>query len=139
MRDRGRRFSNRPWLQTMIYVAQWLLLSTLLTLPWTIYTGFFREHAYGLATQGFGDWSLDQLKGLLVSLIILPPVLALLYRAVRKTGDRWWIWASGGAFVLILFFMMIAPVFHRSAVQRLQAIAPGRSARSRCCRWRGPT
>ena len=111
MRDRGRRWSKRPWLQTMIYVAQWLLLSTVLTLPWTIYTGFFREHAYGLATQGFGDWSLDQLKGLLVGLIILPPVLALLYRAVRRTGDRWWIWASGGAFVLILFFMMIAPVF----------------------------
>lgn len=111
MRDRGRRWSKRPWLQTMIYVAQWLLLSTVLSLPWTIYTGFFREHAYGLATQGFGDWSLDQLKGLLVGLVILPPVLALLYRAVRKTGDRWWIWASGGAFVLILFFMMIAPVF----------------------------
>ena len=111
MRDRGRRWSKRPWLQTMIYVAQWLLLSSVLTLPWTIYTGFFREHAYGLATQGFGDWSLDQLKGLLVGLIILPPVLALLYRAVRRTGDRWWIWASGGAFVLILFFMMIAPVF----------------------------
>lgn len=111
MRDRGRRWSKRPWLQTMIYVAQWLLLSSMLTLPWTIYTGFFREHAYGLATQGFGDWSLDQLKGLLVGLIILPPVLALLYRAVRRTGDRWWIWASGGAFVLILFFMMIAPVF----------------------------
>lgn len=111
MRDIGRRVSQRPWLYTMIYVAQWLLIGTLLALPLTIYQGFFREHAYGLATQTFGAWSLDQLKGLIISLIILPPIIALAYAAVRKAGARWWIWASGGTFVLILFFMMVAPVF----------------------------
>ena len=111
MRDIGRRVSAKPWLVTMIYTVQWLLIASLLALPLTVYTGFFREHAYGLATQSFGDWSLDQLKGLAISLIILPPVLALLYAAVRKTAARWWIWATGGAFVLMLFFMMVAPVF----------------------------
>jgi STE24 endopeptidase len=125
MRDRGRRWSTRPWLQTMIYAAQWLLLSTVLILPWVIYTDFSREHAYGLATQGFGDWSLDQLKDLLVDLIILPPVLALLYGAVRKTGDRWWIWASSGAFVLNLFFMMIAPVFIDPLFNHYQPLRQG--------------
>lgn len=111
MRDFGRRVSKRPWLATMVYVAQWVLVGSLLALPLTIYQGYFREHAYGLATQGFGDWTVDQLKGLLISLIIMPPVIALLYAAVRKTAERWWIWATGGAFVLMLFFMMIAPVF----------------------------
>lgn len=110
MRDIGRRVSHRPWLVTMIYAAQWVLIGTLLALPLTIYQEFFREHAYGLATQTFGAWSVDQLKGLAIALIIMPAVIALLYAAVRKTGERWWIWASGGAFVLILFFMMIAPV-----------------------------
>jgi len=38
-------------------------------------------------------------------------VVALLYAAVRRTGERWWVWASGGAFVLILFLIMLAPVF----------------------------
>ena len=111
MRNAARRISHRPWLYTMIYALQWLVVGTLLALPMTIYTGFFREHAYGLATQTFGEWSLDQLKELLVSLVIVPPVIALAYAAVRKTAERWWIWATCGAFVLILFFMMIAPVF----------------------------
>ncbi|HEX5123715.1 MAG TPA: M48 family metalloprotease, partial [Rhodanobacteraceae bacterium] len=62
-------------------------------------------------TQDFGGWFGDQLKQLLVSVIILPPVIALLYAAVRRAGDRWWIWASGGAFVLILFVLLLAPVF----------------------------
>ena len=111
MRDFGRRVSKRPWLATMVYVAQWVLVGSLLALPLTVYQGYFREHAYGLATQGFGDWTVDQLKGLLISLIIMPPVIGLLYAAVRKTAERWWIWATGGTFLLMLFFMMIAPVF----------------------------
>ncbi|MEZ5460243.1 M48 family metallopeptidase [Dokdonella sp.] len=111
MRNLARRVSHRPWLVTMIYALQWLVVATVLALPMTIYTGFFREHAYGLAAQNFGEWSLDQLKGLLVSLVIVPPVIALAYAAIRKTGQRWWIWATCGAFVLILFMMMIAPVF----------------------------
>jgi STE24 endopeptidase len=111
MRDIGRRLGKRPWLQTVIYGVLWVLVITLLSLPWTIYTEYFREHAYGLATQNFGEWSLDQLKSLIVDLVLVPIVLALVYSAVRKTAEHWWIWATGGAFVLILTLMMLAPVF----------------------------
>lgn len=111
MREFARRISKRPWPVAIFYAAQWLVVFTLLMLPWTIYTGFFREHAYGLATQSFGEWSLDELKELLVSLIFVPLVIGLLYAALRRAGARWWIWAGAGTVVLNLFFMMIAPVF----------------------------
>lgn len=111
MRDFARRISHRPWLNTMIYVALWVLVVFVLSLPLTIYQGFVREHQYGLATQDFGAWFGDQLKGLAVSLVILPPVLALLYAGVRKLGARWWVAAGAGSFVLLIFFMTIAPVF----------------------------
>ncbi|HEY6545667.1 MAG TPA: M48 family metalloprotease, partial [Dokdonella sp.] len=75
------------------------------------YQGFVREHQYGLATQDFGGWFGDQLKGLLVGLVLVPPILAALYAAVRRMGARWWIGASAGAFALTLFLMMLAPVF----------------------------
>ncbi|TXI77803.1 MAG: hypothetical protein E6Q43_00665, partial [Dokdonella sp.] len=88
MREIGRRFSKRPWIYTLIYAAQWLVLATLLAWPLSIYTGFFREHAYGLATQTFGEWSLDELKELLLSLVFVPPIISLLYAAVRKAGAR---------------------------------------------------
>jgi STE24 endopeptidase len=111
MRDFAERITRRRWLQPLIYAFPWLLAGFVLSLPLAIYQGYFREHAYGLATQDFGAWFGDQAKGLLVSLVIVPPVLALLYGAVRRAGARWWIWASGGAFVLILFMIMLAPVF----------------------------
>jgi STE24 endopeptidase len=111
MRDLARRISRRPWLHTLIYGLFWVLVMFVLSLPWDIYTGYVREHQYGLATQGFGGWFGDQSKALVISLIIVPPVLALLYAAVRRLGARWWIAAGGGAFVLFVFFATIAPVF----------------------------
>jgi STE24 endopeptidase len=111
MRNLARRVSHRPWLYTMIYAALWVLVVFLLSLPLTIYQDFVREHQYGLATQDFGAWFGDQLKGLAISLVILPPVLALLYAGVRKLGARWWVAAGAGSFVLLVFFMTIAPVF----------------------------
>ncbi|MGA9422962.1 MAG: M48 family metallopeptidase [Rhodanobacteraceae bacterium] len=111
MRNLARRMSRRPWLYTMIYVFLWLIAVFVLSLPLAIYTDFVREHQYGLATQDFGGWFGDQLKGLMVSLIIGPPVLALLYAGVRRLGARWWVAAGAGAFVLILLFAMVAPVF----------------------------
>lgn len=111
MRDFAERKARRPWPRTMIYALLWLLAGFVLALPLSIYQDFFREHQYGLATQKFGGWFGDQLKGLLVGAIVVPPLLAALYAAVRRAGERWWLWAGVGAFAVILFLMMLAPVF----------------------------
>ena len=111
MRDFARRRSARPWLQAAIYAVQWLLLGFILSLPLTVYADFFREHQYGLATQDFGGWFGDQMKALAVSIVVVPWLIALVYVAIRRTGARWWLWASGGAFAFVLFAMLLAPVF----------------------------
>jgi STE24 endopeptidase len=48
------------------YRLQYLLVTTVLSFPLTVYSGFIREHKYRLATQSFGPWPGDQAKGLLV-------------------------------------------------------------------------
>ncbi len=95
----------------MIFAALWVVATFVLSLPLTIYTDYIREHQYGLATQDFGGWFGDQLKELLVSVIVVPLLVALIYAAVRRAGARWWVWASGIAFVFGLFSMMLAPVY----------------------------
>jgi STE24 endopeptidase len=125
MRDVGERVSRRPWLRTVIYALLWLLAGFVLGLPLAIYEGFVREHQYGLATQDFGGWFGDQLKELIVLLIMGPFVIALLYAAVRRAGARWWVWAGGGAFVLILFVMMFSPVFVEPLFNTYQPLREG--------------
>ena len=111
LRDLARRVSGRPWLYTWVYVVLFLLALFILGLPWSIYADFVREHQYALATQNFGGWFGDQLKGLMVSVIVLPVVLIAVYAAVRRAGAHWWIWASGIGFAFALFSMMFAPVY----------------------------
>ncbi len=111
LRDIARRVSPRPWLYTWVYAVLFVIAYFLLSLPWSIYADFLREHQYGLATQDFGGWFGDALKSLIVSAIVLPLLLIAIYAAVRRAGARWWIWAGGIAFVFILFAMMFAPVY----------------------------
>lgn len=111
MRDFARRLSRRPWMQAWWYALQWIIVGSLLGLPWSIYSDFVREHAYGLSTQTFGAWLGDQGKGLIVGLIVTPLLIALLYAAIRRAGARWWVWASGGTFAVLLVVLMLGPVF----------------------------
>ena len=50
-------------LQNFFYWIQFMLITFVLTFPLTAYEGFFREWKYGLATQTFGAWMGDQIKG----------------------------------------------------------------------------
>ena len=111
LRDLAHRLSRRGPLQTIYYWVQYLLATTVLGFPLVVYQGYLREHQYGLATQSFGPWLIDQLKGLAVGLVMGALLLVPLYGVVRRLRRSWWIW---GAVVMILFLAfgaLIAPVY----------------------------
>lgn len=98
-------------LQNLIYIFLYFLFAFLLTFPLDIYQGFFREHQYNLSNLSFGGWLVDELKILILTLFFGSIILMAIYKAIRKVKQDWWIWASGIAFVFIVFGMFIAPVF----------------------------
>jgi len=125
MRTFAERVSGRPWLCTLIYGILWIVLGFVLTLPLTIYGGFFREHAYGLSEQPFASWFGDRLRGLAVGLVLNSILIVAIYAALRRAGARWWIWATGIAFVFNLFVSLIAPVFIAPLFNHYQPLAEG--------------
>jgi STE24 endopeptidase len=70
-----------------------------------------REHAYGMATQTFGAWMGDQLKGLVLALITGSLVLIALYAVLRRAPRTWWIWGTGLVVAFLVIGMMIGPVY----------------------------
>jgi len=77
----------------------------------TVYEGFFREHKYGLATQTFGPWLGDELKGLMVGLILGGVLIMVLYGVVRKLPRTWWMWGSVVMIVFLILALLISPIF----------------------------
>ncbi|HSD33303.1 MAG TPA: M48 family metallopeptidase [Gemmatimonadales bacterium] len=111
MRDLAERVTRFTALRTALYWVQFLIVTSVLGFPLVVYAGFVREHAYGLATQGFGSWFGDQLKGLAVGLVFGGVFAIVIYAVLRHATRTWWIW---GSVVTVLFQMLgalIAPVY----------------------------
>lgn len=111
MRDLAERMTQRRSLQTWLYAVQYVILTTVVFFPWTLYQGFFREHKYELATQTFGPWFKEQMLGLVVGLILMPLFLVLLYGVFRKAPKTWWLWGTVVAIAFLIFGILIGPVY----------------------------
>ncbi len=111
MRDLAVRATRIAALQTGLYWLQYLLVTTALSFPLTVYADFIREHTYHLATQSFGPWLGDQAKGLLVGAILGGLALVAIYAVIRRAPRNWWIWGAGVSVLLAVVAIAVAPVF----------------------------
>lgn len=110
-RNLGERASRRPWLVTWITALLYTAVGWLITLPWTIYTGFVRERQYDLLSQGFGAWFGEQAISLAISLVMAPIVIVAIYALIRRAPRTWWLWSTGVVGIFILFAIVISPVY----------------------------
>jgi STE24 endopeptidase len=111
MRDLAVRITRVPVLQTALYWVGYLVVTTVLSFPLTVYAGFFREHKYGRATQTFGPWLGDQAKGLAIGTVLGAVALMAIYAVIRRAPRTWWLWGAGVSVVFMIFTIAIAPVF----------------------------
>lgn len=111
MRDVAERLTRFRPLQTFIYWVQFILIISVLTFPLGVYEGYFRESKYGLATQTFGPWMIDQLKGLLLGILLGGLGAMALVGIVRRLPNTWHIWGTVATTAFTVLLVMIAPVF----------------------------
>ncbi len=111
MRDLAERVTRFKPVHTFVYWAQYLVLTTILVFPLTVYESYFREHKYGLATQTFGPWMGDQVKFLGVNLVLGGLLAMMLFGIVRRLPRTWWIWGAVATNLFLIFVVLIAPVY----------------------------
>jgi len=111
MRNVARSVTRFRPVHTALYWMQFLLVTTVLSFPLTLYRSYFREKSYGLLTQPFSGWIGDQLKGLLIGAVLGAIFLMVLYGVFRKAPKQWWIWGSAVMVAFIILGIAIAPVY----------------------------
>ncbi len=109
--------TKNRWGQCFLFFLLFLILSTLLDLPLTLY-----EHhvstAYGLSVQHWGSWFGDQAKAFALTYLMGGLLVMLLFYLIRKFPRRWWLvlWFPVMLFTIIGIFItpyVIDPLFNK--------------------------
>ena len=120
------RLSKRSWAaMTLAVSAAYIAIADLLTLPWTLYTDWQRQHAYDLSKQPLGDflgqWALGEAFEIVLGGLFMLGVYAL----IRKTGARWWLWGGGFAAGVVLFMLLVGPSLIAPLFNKYEPVPPG--------------
>ena len=111
LRDFAERTTRFKFLQVTLYTIPLLVLLYVLSFPLTYFEHFFREHAYGMATQNFAQWFGEQMMMLAVNLVVTSLLLIGLYAVFRRAPRTWWIWGTVVSIIFTILGIMLAPVY----------------------------
>lgn len=125
MRDRAERITTRMFLQTAIYVAMYAPLVAVLTLPWTFYEGFVREHQYGLSNLDAAGWFAEWGMTLVVDTLMFIVAMVGLYAILRRAPRTWWVWGTVGGSMMLALMLAITPVFIKPIFNKYQPLPAG--------------
>ncbi len=93
----------------VIALATFVLLS-LITLPWDLYSGWWRERSYGRSSQPIGDYLGQGTLSMLISSLLAALFFMGVYALMRRTGRLWWAWSAGLAAVSVAVMLLVSPV-----------------------------
>ncbi len=122
LRDRAEGLTRRRPLQVTAYFVPFLAITTLVGFPLVLYRSYFREKAYGLLTQGLGDWLLDRAKALGLGALIGSLVFMGLYSVLRRAPRTWWLWGSALLIVFVIVGVALGPVFIAPVFNRFRPV-----------------
>ena len=93
-----------------LYFVFFIIVSYVISFPFDFYWEYLVELDYGFMNQSFGEWFLDSQKALaLTALLGIIPVWLLYF--ILERSRKWWLWFSLGSIPLLIFLVVIAPVF----------------------------
>lgn len=135
----------RSFLTLPVTVAGYVLLLTLaneaVAIPLGFYGGFVLERRYGLSSQRFAAWGIDQLKSFAIGLGLTAGAAIILY-ALMAWSPAWWWMSAGATFAALIVSLaqlapvLLLPLFYRvtplekaSLRERLLALAERAGAR----------
>ena len=106
--------------------AAFIVLSSIIELPWTIYTSWYRQTQYDMTVQPLGDFLGQAGLSLELSAVIMGVLLALFYVLVNRVGKLWWAWFGGVTASVITLMMILGPTLIQPLFNEYTAVPEGK-------------
>jgi STE24 endopeptidase len=117
--------AGAPWPLRLVFVASvFALISQLLVLPADWWATMVHDRRHGLSNQSVGLWASDQVKGVVLTVVLTGLLLVPVFWTIRSL-DTWWL-AGGVLFLLVaLFLNFVYPVLIMPRFNRFTPMEPG--------------
>ena len=119
---RDRRKNLRAFTVSIVF----LIMTFVLSLPWTIYESWWREKSYGRTSQPFLDWFGQSLIAATISTLITAIILIGVYWLIRRTGKLWWLWSGGLVAVVFTIVILLSPILIEPLFNKYEPVPPGK-------------
>ncbi|MDM4720049.1 M48 family metallopeptidase [Micromonospora sp. WMMA1363] len=120
----GRPFGGHWAAQAVLGGLAVVLVADLVTLPFAAWRHVVLTR-YGLATNGWGGWTVDLLKSYAVSAVIGAVALLGFYTVIRLAPRWWWALGAAGAAGLVVLLSFALPVLVEPVFNRFTPMEPG--------------
>ncbi len=102
----ARGFALRTWLVCAVF----LIVSSLISLPWAIYESWWRETSYGRTSQPLSDYLSQGAISIAIATVFGGLFFLGVYALIRKAGRTWWIWSGGLSALAISVALLMSPI-----------------------------
>ncbi|MBC7187164.1 MAG: M48 family metallopeptidase [Calditrichaeota bacterium] len=107
-----------PYLSFLLFACLVGSVQLAAVFPLLLWRDFFLERRYGLCTQDFAKWLLEQAKGITVAAMVAAPALLLFFYLFRTLPTAWWAPYAVATVVVSIGLTavgprLILPLFHR--------------------------
>lgn len=97
------RANRREWVRGLIAAPFWLLVLTLIGLPFSLWMQHVQLR-YGISVEAWTLWWADVGKSTALTLIFGTILLAIVYALMRHAPRRWWLWT----WIVVMIFEVAA-------------------------------
>jgi STE24 endopeptidase len=98
-------------LQGTVFFLLLMYASSLLSVPFSLYSTFRIENRYGFNTMTLKLWIKDFIKSTLISTIVMGVILLGALWIVQASTNYWWLFVWGFFFLFSIFMMYVSPYF----------------------------
>lgn len=125
-RIEGRIAERRRNLRAFAVSLVFLVVSAVLSLPWSLYADYFREKSYGRTAQPLGDWLGQYALAGAISTLLTAIFFIGVYWLMRRGGRRWWLWSGALTAVVLAFVLLLSPILIEPLFNKYQPVPPGK-------------
>jgi len=120
------KLSNRGFIIRVFSIsAMYLVVSEVLEMPWSVFSGWWRETEYGRTSQPLMDFLSQGLLALAISALLFSLFMVAIYAFIQKAKRLWWLWGGTFSGVFVALLMLVGPTYIAPLFNEYQPVPPG--------------